>query len=366
MGPPIERVRASAYRIPTETSTESDGTLAWSSTTLILAEVAAGGLTGLGYTYAEAPAASLIGETFAPLLLGRDAYTTREHWLRLLQAIRNAGPGGLATMAHSAVDTALWDLKAKLLDVPLSDLLGRARDRVPGYGSGGFTSFSLGELESHCHHWRELGVPVVKIKVGREPKRDVERVQCARRALGDEGRLLVDANGGYDRKQALELGRIFHDELGVTWLEEPVPSDDLEGLRLIRDSGPAGLDIAAGEYGYGAAYFHAMLAAGAVDVLQADATRCGGITGFMDAAAVAYAAHIPLSSHCAPALHLPVCAAVPGLRHMELFFDHVRIESMLFDGAPRLDGGLLAPDPTRPGLGLTFRYDDAKRFRLPL
>ena len=111
-------------------------------------------------------------------------------------------------------------------------------------------------------------------------------------------------------------------------------SDDLDGLRLLRDRAPAGMEIAAGEYGYDPFYFRRMLEAGAVDVLQADATRCGGITGFLKAAAIADASHMPLSAHTAPALHLHVCCAAPRLRHLEWFHDHVRIEQVLFDGAP--------------------------------
>src|SRR3954453_9724045 len=125
-----------------------------------------------------------------------------------------------------------------------------------------------------------------------------------RRAIGD-CQLFVDANGAYTRKQALAEAAAFG-EHGVSWFEEPVSSDDLDGLRLLRDRGPAGMAIAAGEYGHDAAYFRRTLEACAVDVLQADATRCGGITGFMQAVALCEAYGVPLSSHCAPSLHLPL------------------------------------------------------------
>jgi L-alanine-DL-glutamate epimerase-like enolase superfamily enzyme len=172
----------------------------------------------------------------------------------------------------------------------------------------------------------------------------------------------VDANGAYTREQALEQAERFAED-DVRWFEEPVSSDDLEGLRLLRDTRPPGMAIAAGEYGYDLFYFRRMLAAGAVDAIQADATRCGGVTGFMDAAALADAFGLPLSSHCAPALHVALCCAARRAVHLEYFHDHVRIESMLFDGAPVPREGLLRPDRSRPGLGLEFRERDAERFR---
>jgi len=150
--------------------------------------------------------------------------------------------------------------------------------------------------------------------------------------------------------------------LGVSWFEEPVTSDDLAGLRLLRDRAPARMDITAGEYGYDAWYFRAMLEAGAVDVLQADATRCAGVTGFMRAAALCEAFQVPLSSHCAPSLHVHACCAATPVRHLEYFFDHVRIEQMLFDGAARARDGMVSPDRTRPGLGLMFKRADAARY----
>lgn len=356
---PIERIDAAAYTIPTA-SPESDGTLEWQSTTLVLVEAHAAGRTGQGYTYADTATATLIRDKLAALVLGRDALAVADCWNAMVYAIRNLGRPGIASMAIAGVDNALWDLKARLLDVPLVSLLGTARAAVPAYGSGGFTSYSIPELVAQLRGWVDDGIRQVKMKVGREPDADVARVHAAREAIG-EARLFVDANGGYSRKQALALAEAFAAN-DVTWFEEPVTSDDLAGLRLIRDRAPAGMDITAGEYGYDIGYFRAMLEAGAVDVLQADATRCAGITGFMRAAALCEAFHLPLSSHCAPSLHVhPGCAATP-VRHLEYFFDHARIEQMLFDGAARARKGELAPDRTRPGLGLEFKRADAARY----
>lgn len=354
--------RVSVYRIPTD-SPESDGTLEWDSTTLVLVEVAAGGKQGLGYSYADGATAILIREKLSGVVEHRDALDIMGAWVAMLMAIRNLGRPGIASMAISAVDNALWDLKAKLLDLPLCKLLGMVRVCVPVYGSGGFTSYTETRVCEQLEGWVRDGLCMVKMKVGREPQHDIERVRAARRAIGD-ARLFVDANGAYARKQALDFADAFATEGGVSWFEEPVSSDDLPGLRLLRDRAPPSIDIAAGEYGYDAWYFRRMLEAGTVDVLQADATRCAGITGFMQAAALCRAFHIPLSAHCAPSIHAhPACAA-PQLRHIEYFHDHVRIEHMLFDGALYPKDGALHPDLTRAGMGLEFKRSDAERYML--
>lgn len=358
----IERVEARAYRVPTD-APEADGTFEWAYTTLVLVEVTAGGRTGLGYTYGSAALTRLIDTTLAPVLIQEDAFAIPRLWDAMVRQVRNLGWRGLSAAAISALDTALWDLKARLLDLPLAHLFGMSREAVPIYGSGGFTSYSDARLREQLGAWvKEDGCRFVKMKVGADPGRDVARMQTACAAIGEAG-LMIDANGAYARKQAL-----FYAEeaarLGVVWFEEPVSSDDLEGLRLVRDRAPAPVEIAAGEYGYEPFYFRRMVEAGAVDVLQADATRCCGYTGFLKAAALAEAHAVPLSAHTAPALHLPVCCAAPHLRHIEWFHDHVRIESMLFDGAPVPKAGEIRPDLSRPGHGLVLKRADAERFAI--
>lgn len=360
--PTIEAVRVSVYRVPTD-APEADGTLAWDSTTLVLVEVDGGGNTGLGYTYAGRSAALVIEDKLTPAATGRSTFDIAGIWLAMVGAVRNLGWRGVCACAISAIDWALWDLKAKLLDVSLFKLLGPVTNNVAIYGSGGFTSYDDRRLAEQVAGWVERdGCTAVKMKVGSEPERDPDRMRTARAAIGD-AELYVDANGALERKQALR----FADEAaahGVTWFEEPVSSDDLGGLRLMRDRAPAGMDIAAGEYGYEPFYFRRMLDAQAVDVLQADATRCCGLTGFMKAAALAEAHSVPLSAHTAPALHVQAGCAVSKFKNIEWFHDHVRIEHMLFEGAPKPHEGHIAPDPGRPGLGLAFRKDDAARFAL--
>jgi len=356
----IDRIDVSTYTVPTDFP-ESDGTLEWNSTTLVLVRAYGGNECGLGYTYADEATATLIRKLLSGFVKSQDAMAPRACWDAMVSRIRNLGRPGIVSMAISAVDIALWDLKARLLDLPLATLIGSVRDSVPIYGSGGFTSYSDDQLRDQFSKWVEQGITRVKMKVGRDAAADIRRVGAARAAIGENVELFVDANGAYSRKQALEQAEKFA-EMNVHWFEEPVSSDDLAGLRLLRDRAPAGMDIAAGEYGYEAGYFRRMLAAGAVDVLQADATRCGGITGFLQAAALCEAYHVPLSAHTAPCVHTHLGCAVTPLRHFEYFHDHVRIESMFFDGVRSPLHGKLSPDLSRPGMGIELKQADAQRF----
>ena len=361
-GPLIENIVVSCYTVPTETP-ESDGTLAWTETTLVLVEAQAGGETGIGYSYADVATGKLVESLLSDVVRGTNAFDVPGAHTSMLRKIRNLGRPGIASMAISAVDNALWDLKSRLLGVSLLDLLGAVRESAMIYGSGGFTSYSIAELQKQLGDWAAQGIKMVKMKIGREPAADFDRVRAAREAIGPLVELCVDANGAYSRKQALAQAEHFA-ELDVRWFEEPVSSDDLEGLRLLRDRAPAGMNIAAGEYGYDVYYFRRMLAAGAVDVLQADATRCGGITGFLQAGALCEAFELPFSFHCAPAIHLAAACALPAFWVGEYFFDHARIENMLFDGVPQPIDGALRPDRSRPGCGLEFKRADAAPFAL--
>lgn len=340
----IERVDVRACTLPTEHGPESDGTAVWDATTIVIVEIRAAGATGVGYSYIDAAAAAVVRDLLAPAIAGCDALAIPTAVTAMLRAIRNHGRPGLVACAVSAVDVALWDLKARLLDTPLAALLGTARTSVPVYASGGFTSSNLDQLVSELAGYVAAGNHRVKIKIGREPALDVERVAAARAAIGPKVELMVDANGAYTRKQALAMAERFARH-GVTYFEEPVSSDDLEGLRLLRDRAPAGMAIAAGEYGYDGWYFQRMLEAGAVDILQADATRALGVSGFLQANALCAARSLPLSSHCAPAIHAHAGAAASQLVHLEMFRDHARLEAILFEGVPPVIDGAMSFDP---------------------
>ena len=357
----IEGLEAAAYTVPTERP-ESDGTLTWESTTVVTAVARAGGTPGLGFTYGASACATVIRDTLADLVTGVDAMDVPSAWRRMVDGVRNLGRPGIASYAIAAVDAALWDLKAKVLDLPLYRLLGAARDAVPVYGSGGFTSASDDDVAEQLGGWvHGARIPRVKMKIatgwGADPDRDVERAMRARRAIGDGAELMVDANGGYSRKEAVRVARRLED-VGVTWFEEPVSSDDLEGLAEIR--GLTAMDVAAGEYGHDVWYFERL--APVVDVLQADASRCMGITEWIRAAALAAAHNLDVSSHTAQSLHLHPACAIQNLRHVEYFHDHGRVERILFDGVMDPTGGTLRPDASRPGLGLELKGADAQPY----
>jgi L-alanine-DL-glutamate epimerase-like enolase superfamily enzyme len=361
--PAVEQLDVGVYVIPLE-EPESDGTFTWTDTSMVIVEPTAGGQRGLGFTYGPAACLSVIEDVLAPAVLGAEVFDVAAIWREMVAAIRNAGRPGIASAAIAAVDIALWDLKAKLLGLPLCQVLGLSHSSVAIYGSGGFTSLTEAELEAQLGGWvHGQGIPRVKMKIGtawgRAERRDVERVARARATIGDRADLYVDANGGYTRKQAVRLAGAFADA-GVTWFEEPVSSDDLAGLHEIR--GLVAADVAAGEYGYDLVYFERMCAAGAVDVLQADVSRCAGISEWIRVAAVAAAHGLEVSGHCAPLLHLHAACAVPNIRHLEYFADHVRAHHLLFDGVPEPVDGRLAPDLGRPGLGLTLKAADAEPY----
>ena len=357
----IDEVDAKAYTIPTD-GTEADGTLTWDSVTLVLAHATAGGKCGMGYTYADAAAVRVVHDLLADAVKGLNAMDVPAAWAAMRQAVRNNAESGIAAMAVAAVDNALWDLKAKLLGLPLATMLGQVRKTVPVYGSGGFTSYSMDRLRGQLEDWVIEGISRVKMKIGRDIRDENQRVRTAREAIGSDTELFVDANGAFDRKAALAMADILA-RYRVSWFVEPVHLSVLEGLRLLRDRCPAGMEVTAGEYGFNLWYFRRMVEAGAVDVLQADATRCG-ITGFLQTAALCDAFNLPMSSHCAPSLHLHPCCAAGPIRHMEYFHDHVRIEHMLFDGVPKLSQGVLQPDLTRPGIGLDLKLADAERYEV--
>lgn len=366
MAEPVESVAVHAFEFPTDgpDGKEQDGTLTWSSTTMILVEARAGGRTGIGYTYGDASVAALIESKLASVVTGMDALAPPAAWRQMSVQLRNAGQPGAGAMATSAVDIALWDLKAALLGLPLYQVLPAFRDEVRIYGSGGFTNYSLQRLAGQVSDWAAQGIPRMKIKTSRDPDADPARLAAVRKEAGDGVELFTDANGALSRKEALYWAGRFARDWGVRWFEEPVSSQDLDGLRLLRDRGPAGLDITAGEYGYVLPDFAALLGARAVDCLQADVTRCGGITGLLQVGGLAESHQVDLSGHCAPMVSAHAFCGVPTARHLEYFHTHVRIEGIAFDGVVGPEGGALRPDPGRPGLGVQVRWADLEPYRI--
>lgn len=351
----IDSMEATVHRFDTG-QPEADGTAAWDSTTVVVVRVRAEGLTGTGWTYGPAACAAVVDDLLSSSVVGQDAMSIPAIWLGMVRSIRNATRAGVCGYAISAVDVACWDLKARLLGVSLADLFGRVHQEVPVYGSGGFTTYTAEEMAQQLRGWVDQGIPRVKIKIGEsrgtDVGRDRERIRAARRTIGPEKELYVDANGAYSAKQAVRVFESVSDE-NVTWFEEPVSSDDLQGLRSVRSSISA--DVAAGEYGSDIGYFERMCAAGAVDCLQIDATRSGGYTEWLRAAAIAAGHELDVSAHCAPNLHAPVAAATPNLRHVEWFSDHVGIEQQLFHGASNAENGVMV---LPPGVGHAMTIDE--------
>ena len=356
---PVTSIEVGAYTIPTD-APEADGTLTWEETTIVVVHAYSGSVTGLGYSYADVATAKLVESKLAPLVKGADALSPPAAWQSMVHAIRNLGRPGISSMAIAAVDVALWDLKARLLGLPLCRLLGAVRESVSIYGSGGFTSYDDTRLAKQLSGWVERGIPRVKMKVGSEPSRDPLRVRRARQAIGPEAELFVDANGAYTVPQALKLAEDFAEQASVAWFEEPVSSDDLAGLRAVRERVPAGMAVAAGEYGYDLPYFARMLDAEAVDVQQADVTRCAGITELLRIDALCRARGRPLSLHCGPSVHVHVATALSQFVHLEYFHDHERIERVLFDGVLEPRDGALWPDLAAPGMRLELKPREAQ------
>jgi L-alanine-DL-glutamate epimerase-like enolase superfamily enzyme len=361
-GPIVQRVDVSAYTIPTDVP-EADGTLSWDSTTLVLVRITTGDQTGTGWTYAPAAATKVVREQLAPVVIGHSALAPSVTWESMVRALRNAGRPGLGAMALSAVDIALWDLAARLLDAPLTTLWGHeVGTPVPVYGSGGFTSYSDDRTRDQLADWLQLGLPRVKIKIGEDRgtnvTRDLERAALTRQVVGDAVEVFVDANGAYTPARACRVGKQL-DALGVTWFEEPVTSDDPPGLQIVRDHVAA--DIAAGEYGWDLGYYTGLIPV--LDCVQVDVTRCGGYTEWFRVVALAAAHHLEVSGHCAPYVTVPAAGAAINFRHQEWFHDHVRIEQAFFEPTPDPVAGSLIP-PRAPGHGLTFRKTDATRYRV--
>ncbi len=351
--PRITEVSTAAYRFPTP-APESDGTLTWDATTAVTVQITAAGQQGLGWTYSTTAAAQVINDHLTPAITGLDAVDIDRCWSAMHRACRNLGTRGLVMQAISAADIALWDLKARLLDIPLTTLLGTVRDTVPVYGSGGFTTLSATQLDEQIAAWHAAGCTMMKIKIGEgwgtNIARDLRRVQQLRNQAGPDVELMVDANGAYTRGQARRVGARL-DDLGVRWFEEPVSSDDTTGLGELRSA--LHCDVTAGEYI--ADIDDAATLSVVVDCLQLDATRCGGYTGFLRAATVARTHHLDVSAHCAPALHAPLATALTTLRHLEWFTDHARLEPLLVQGTPLVSGGHLVPQTSNPGHGMNLQ-----------
>ena len=359
---PIDRIDVSAYKVPTD-SPESDGTYrvgcdhAWS-----WSRRPAGGKTGLGYSYADTATARLVRDLLAGVVKGRDAMAVPGAWSAMVAAIRNLGRPGIASMAISAVDAALWDLKARLLDVALVTLLGAVREAAPVYGSGGFTSYSIEQLRDQLGGWAAAGHPAGQDEdrppSGRRPRPGPGRPRgdrAGRRAVRRRQRGLQPQAGAGHGRGVRRAGRDLVRGAGLLRRPRRAPPAARPRRRPAWTSPPASTATTCST------------SAGCsrparLTCCRPTATRCGGITGYLRAGALCEARGLPFSAHCARRCTPTPAAPCRPSATSSIFHDHDRIEHMFFDGALTPVGGALHPDPGRPGLGLEFKRQDAARY----
>jgi L-alanine-DL-glutamate epimerase-like enolase superfamily enzyme len=351
----IRDVQADHYVVPLPTalSDSTHGTIAgFELVTVRLRDD--DGATGVGYTYTVGAGGSavhaLIARDLGPLLTGREADRIEATWQAMWWALHYGGRGGAAALAISAVDIALWDLRARRQGAPLWRALGGYDPRVPCYAGGIDLDLSVGALLRQTDDNLARGFRAIKMKVGRPSLReDVERVRAMRRHLGAEFPLMVDANMRWSVDEAIRAARALA-ELDLVWLEEPTDPDDVPGhVRIVRDGG---LPIAAGENLHTLAEFRQLIAAGGVTFPEPDVTNCGGVTAFMKVCHLAEAFHLPVTSHGAHDITVHLLAAAPNRSYLEAHgfgLDRFIAEPL------RLEGGA-AVAPERPGHGVEFDW----------
>ncbi len=360
----IREIRADHYRIPLPValSDSTHGTILGFE--LITVRVRdAEGAEGVGYTYTVgtggAAVHALIARDLAPLLVGRDPGRNEELWQAMWWALHYGGRGGAQALAISAVDIALWDLRARRQGAPLWRLLGGFDPRVPCYAGGIDLDFTLDALLRQTDDNLARGFRAIKMKVGRPSlHEDVERVRAMRGRLGAGFPLMVDANMRWSVDDAIRAARALL-PLEPVWLEEPTIPDDVPGhVRIVREGG---LPVAAGENLHTLHEFRQLIAAGGVTFPEPDVTNCGGVTVFMKVCHLAEAFNLPVTSHGAHDLTVHLLAAVPNRSYLEAHgfgLDRFIAEPL------RIEGGLaLAPDRPGHGIELDWKGLDAVRAR---
>jgi L-alanine-DL-glutamate epimerase-like enolase superfamily enzyme len=318
------------------------------------------GLEGIGVTYHEVggeATCELINRNMAPKLIGRDPLETEAIWQELFHYLRGIGRKGLMFCALSAIDIALWDLKGKIVDLPLCKLLGGARTKVPVYASGGWTSYSDEELVDEIEGMIARGFTAVKFKVGfdggQNLRRDAERVRKVREAVGPDIKLLVDANNSFDAATAVQLANRIR-EYDITLFEEPVFADDIPGLARFKRG--TDIPLATGEHEYTKFGVRDLLIHEAADIVQVDGARAGGYTEMLKCAALTQAWNVKFAPHAMENVHLQLAAAVPNALFLERLLMFEDLTALVFRDAPLPIGGFMHV-PNLPGLGLELNMD---------
>ncbi|HET7558859.1 MAG TPA: mandelate racemase/muconate lactonizing enzyme family protein [Limnochordia bacterium] len=320
------------------------------------------GARGLGFTYTIGRGGlavkSLLDTAIVPLLLGEDALSSERIWEKLWWELHWVGRSGIFSLAQSAVDIALWDLKARALNVPLARLLGGYRERVPAYNTdGGWLNHTVEQLVAESVELVARGFSALKIKVGKDRLgEDVERLEAVRKAIGPGVGLMVDANMRFTAAEAIRRGRAY-EPFDLGWFEEPLEADDVGGhVELQRH---LSVPIAVGESLYNRYAFSEYVRCGGARILQPDACRLGGVTEWLRTAALAHAHNMHVAPHFVMELHVHLAAAVPNARWVEYipFLDRVVQEPLRLK-----DGHLEVPD--RPGHGIHFDWPRLESLRV--
>ena len=353
--PTIEAVRTDSYRVPLEhvLSDSTHGDIPHFELVTVRVRDAEGA-EGMGYTYAVnsggAAFAALIEGYLGPLLIGRDADETERLWQDMWWKLHYSGRGGHATSAISAVDIALWDLRARRVGLPLWRSLGGYDPKVPVYAGGIDLDFTIEALLEQADRFQAEGFRAIKMKAGRPSlSQDVERVRRMREHLGDEFPLMVDANMKWSADQAIRAAHAF-EPFNLLWLEEPTIPDDVAGhVRVVREGRTP---VASGENIHTLYEFSTLMAAGGLTYPEPDVTNCGGVTIFRKIGALAEAHNLPLTSHGAHDITVHLLAAAPNRTYMEVH--GFSMDRFLAEPMPVVDGFTTAPE--RPGHGIELDW----------
>jgi len=318
------------------------------------------GLEGFGITYHEVggeATKSLILKNMAPKLIGRSPLETEVIWQEFFHYLRGVGRKGLMFCALSAVDIALWDLKGKIVNLPLYKLLGGNKTKIPVYSSGGWTSYADQELVDEMKSMVKQGYSLIKFKVGveggRNPRRDLERVRKVREGVGPEIGLLLDANNCWDSATAVQFANNVR-EYNIMLLEEPVFADDIPGLARFRRG--TDIPLATGEHEYTKFGVRDLVLNEAADIVQTDGARAGGYTESLKIAAITQAWNLKFAPHALENIHIHLVSAVPNALFLERLLLYEEITAQVYKNAPLPVNGFMEI-PDLPGLGLELNMD---------
>jgi L-alanine-DL-glutamate epimerase-like enolase superfamily enzyme len=358
----IESIASRIMALPADEPLADGPTVSGTRDFVVVRITTKDGIEGIGATFFGGPltpALKAAVDNLGALIVGDDPLRVEAIADKLRAAASSCGPGGIFTLALSAIDIALWDIKGKALNQPVAALLGGHRTRVPTYASGALMRhFSLDQCAKSAELLVKRGFTQMKTQLAlpgeTSPEREVERIRVLREVVGPNITLMCDINQRWTVDQAVSIGRRV-EEYHLDWLEDVTTCDDYAGLAHVADQ--LATPIAGGEYVYGLAPFRHMLEARSVDIAMIDVLRAGGITQWMKIAGMAEAFNVPVVSHLLPEVHVHMIAAIPNGRVVEYMPWTMR----LFADPVRPEKGMLTV-PTAPGLGLSFAPEVAKLF----